>query len=112
MLLLLLAACSPYRAECVSLRIDEDLDNHTQPFQIALDATARRVYSSSLANPNLAVIDADTGELIAVKKVSDQPLKNPDLAVDERGATTTSYTTPKSSARCGTSPPAIASRSW
>ena len=70
---------------CVYLGPDENIPNHTQPFEVAVDVDRRIGYVTGLASRGVLSWDLDTHELIGVKPFADQPLRYPDVAVDELG---------------------------
>ena len=81
----LLATGCPVRPFCLFLGPDEDQPNHVQPFEIGVDPTARRVFSTSLGSRTVAVIDADEQVVDRMLPTGSRPLAYPDIAVDEHG---------------------------
>jgi DNA-binding beta-propeller fold protein YncE len=81
----LLTGCQQYRPECASLRLDRELGNHLQPYQVAIDPERRRVLSTALGSRNVALIDADTDELLDLYRVHTDALTSPDIAVSTTG---------------------------
>jgi DNA-binding beta-propeller fold protein YncE len=63
----------------------EELRNHAQPFEVAVDPDRRRAYSTSLSARTLAVYDLDARTLIDAAPIGDRPLVFPDIAVDDDG---------------------------
>ena len=84
LLVLPLLGCSS-EPRCVYLGPDEFIPNHTQPFEVAVDADRRIGYNTGLASRGVATFDLDTHELLSVKPYADQPLRYPDVEVDELG---------------------------
>ncbi len=82
--ILTLAGCTG-EPRCVYLGPDENIPNHTQPFEVAVDVDRRIGYVTGLASRGVLSWDLDTHELIGVKPFADQPLRYPDVAVDELG---------------------------
>jgi len=78
---LALFGCGPPNPICVDLRPDTNRPNHLQPFQVAIDADRHTLYSTSLASPNVAVVDLDTLTVLRVLRIGDLALDLPDLAV-------------------------------
>ena len=79
-----LASCSG-EPRCIYLGPEELIPNHTLPFEIAVDVDRRLGYNTGLASRGVATFDLDTHELLSVKPYADQPLRYPDVAVDELG---------------------------
>ena len=79
-----LSACSA-RPFCLYLGPDPELTNHVQPFEIAVDPGARRVFSTSLGSRTVAVLDADTQAVDRMLPTGSRPLAYPDVAVDDGG---------------------------
>jgi hypothetical protein len=92
--LMSLAACTRYappprepsaRAPCLSLEPHPGLGNHNNPYELAVDVAARRLYSSSLGNRTLGIYDADSAEVLAMVPIRDLPQLLPDVVADGSG---------------------------
>ena len=95
----LLAACEPDDpgggpgdSEASTPLADTELEilpagqsNMLVPIQVAVNATTRRAWASSNGLPNLAEVDLDAGQLVAVHAVADMPNLHPFVAADDLG---------------------------
>ncbi len=67
-----LGGCKP-DPDCVDLRPEGSFSNHVGTYAITFDARSRKVWSTSVEDPTVAEIDAETGEEIAARRVFDLP---------------------------------------
>jgi hypothetical protein len=74
------------RAPCATYAPYEDMGNHVSPFEVAVDAAHRRIYSTSLANRTLAVFDADTHAVLGMYPIRELAQVRPDVVADATGA--------------------------
>lgn len=70
---------------CVGLPGGHPSQNHLQPFELAIDATRRRAWSTALGTGTLAEVDLDTGALVRTVLLAESALVVPDLAVGAGG---------------------------
>ena len=84
LLAFLLGACGRETA-CLDLTPDENLINHVQPYDVGVDTSRRRVWSTAQASRALAIIDADTFELVQTLSTGPKPLEDPEIALDGDG---------------------------
>ncbi len=76
----------PDRAPCADFVPYAELGNHINPFEVAVDAAHRRVYSTSLGNRTLGIYDADTFAILAMVPLRERAQVRPDVVVDASGA--------------------------
>jgi streptogramin lyase len=82
--LLLLLGCGR-EPQCADLKVREDLANHVQPYEVAIDVERRRVYSTALGSQAVLAYDADTHEVLQDYPLGTSPLTTPDLEIDPDG---------------------------
>ena len=70
---------------CVDLKVRDDMSNHVQVYEVAIDQQRRRVYSSALGSAVLLAYDADTYEPVQDYPLGSGPLTTPDIEVDSDG---------------------------
>lgn len=70
---------------CVDLRPHEDIGNHVQTYEVAVDAERRRVYTTALGSSVLLVYDADSGAVLQDMPLGNDPLNTPEVELDLAG---------------------------
>ncbi len=71
--------------ECANLRPWEGIQNHVQTFEVAVDADARRLYTTALGSRVMLAYDADSHEVLFDLPVGNDPLVTPEVEVDLAG---------------------------
>jgi hypothetical protein len=85
-LLVVFGCAEPSVPTCPDLEPDNNFPNNIQPFEVAIDATARLVYLTALGTPTVAVVDMDTATLVGMIPLGGSAVTRPDLAVDADGS--------------------------
>jgi hypothetical protein len=70
---------------CVDLRPHEDVGNHVQTYEVAMDPDRRRVYTTALGSSVLLVYDADSGAVLQDMPLGNDPLNTPEVELDSSG---------------------------
>ena len=84
-LVVLIGCAEPSAPTCPDLEPDNNFPNNLQPFEVAIDPTARLVYLTALGTPTVAVVDVDTATLVGMIPLGGSAVTRPDLAADADG---------------------------